>query len=105
MDRRGNLIYLSIYEQMKSGYPSPINLDEFDLHTERELADAKLDELDKRMSKALDENFRRGLFNSEYERALVRSSITRNIAKSIAQDTLVIEGLEQIEQFLTDPEP
>ena len=104
MERRGNLVYLTPYEQLKTGYNSPINLDEFDLHAERESADAELDRIDQEQSQASDSWFGRGYFVSTYERALARSQLTRNIGKSVARDTLILEGIAEIEEFLQDPD-
>jgi hypothetical protein len=103
MERRGKFVYLTPYEQRSTGYSSPIDLDTFDLHAEREAADAELDRLEQEQAAVDDDAFQTEHFKSVYEAPLARSVLTHEIGKSVARDTLVAEGLTEIENFLQNP--
>lgn len=100
MERRGKFAYLTPYEQRSTGYSSPIDLDSFDLHGEREAADAELDQLEQEQAAVDDDAFQTEHFKTAYESTLARSRLTREIGKSMARDTLVSDGLTEIEEFL-----
>jgi len=103
MNIRGNKAYLTIYQQMVSGYSSPIDLDTFDLNAERVAADTEIDRLE--ALQATDDNEsgdeKRNLI-PDLERAQVRSTIARGIGQELAQRNLVVQFVSDAENFLRE---
>jgi hypothetical protein len=94
MDIKGDNGYLTIQEQIDSGYTSPINFSTFDLHAERELADGEIDAIQGLMNGDPHEltHVVRAELPKRLQRAETRSNICRQIAKIVALRNMT--GLE-----------
>lgn len=97
MEIRGDNCYLTPLEQRESGYDSPIDMLQFDLHEERMSADAMLDQVAE--MRAADD-ITEGAIIALQKRAQARSNIARSIGKELATRTLVANSLEEITDWL-----
>ncbi len=88
MEKRGNKVYLTPQEAKDSGFQSPIDLEEFDLHAERTAADAELDRINELLAD-VGEDLAPKELHSDLSRAYSRSRVTRLIAKEWAIDSLI----------------
>lgn len=88
MEKHGNKVFLTPQEQRDSGYQSPINLDDFDLHGERSAADAEKDRLDALQADVGEDLLPKEL-HSDVVRAHARSEITRFIAREWALESAI----------------
>jgi len=108
MDIQGEKAYLSIEEQKRTGYSSPIDLETFDLHGERSATDAERDRLAELSVSDPHEL-------SSQERACVphnlaqvefKSNLLREIAKEKGRRAGSVELIDEVENFLRDnPKP
>lgn len=94
MEKRGKKVYLTIQEQILSGYPSPIDVDEFDKHKERVAAETEIDRLEAMQAADDDEltHEERASLPANLERARMKSKITRGIGATMATETIVVGG-------------
>lgn len=90
MELHGRKVYLTVEEQLDSGYPSPIDLAGFPLHENRVGIDAELDRLEE-MATADDEltHTERASLPGELERIRKISAVTREIGVLCATYALV----------------
>ena len=97
MEIRGDNCYLTPLEQRESGYDSPIDMLQFDLHEERRSADMMLDRVAE--MRAADD-ITEGSIIALQKRAQARSTIARTIGKELATRTLVTDSLSEIDEWL-----
>ena len=91
MEINGTRAYLDIKEQKASDYSSPIDIEAFDLHSEREAADSEVDrliDLSNRDPYELSAQ-ERGTVAQDLEKAQIKSGIVRTIAKEKALRAVV----------------
>lgn len=91
MENVGNKVYLTIEEQKDNGYPSPIDLDTFPLHEEREAVDSELDRLQAMVGADDDEltHSQRASLPADLERTRRKSSFLRDLGKISATRSIV----------------
>jgi hypothetical protein len=91
MQQEGAKIYLTIEEQIETGYDSPIDLSTFPLHEMREKADTELDKLEAMEHADSDEltHAERASLPIALEHARVKSKITREIGRIAATFSLI----------------
>lgn len=97
MEICGDNCFLTPHEQRESGYGSPIDMLQFDLHTERTSADKLLDQVAE--MRAADD-VTEGAIIALQKRAQARSDIARAIGKELATRTLVTDSLSEIDDWL-----
>lgn len=104
MDIQGEKAYLSIDEQKRTGYPSPIDLESFDLHGERVATDAERDRLTELSVSDPDQlsSQERASVPLELARVEFKSNLLREIAKEKGRRAGSVELIDEVENFLKD---
>ncbi|MBA3758149.1 hypothetical protein H0X10_00765 [Candidatus Saccharibacteria bacterium] len=97
MEIFGDKAYLTVHEQRRSGYDSPIDMNEFDLHQERLAADTELDRL---ASIQTEDNITAGRIITDLAGAQIRSNIARAIGRELATRTAIVTMFDEVVQEL-----
>jgi hypothetical protein len=91
MEHQGKKIYLDIEEQKSTGYSSPVDLETFPLHEEREATDAERDRLEAMTGADDDEitHAERAILPKQLASTARKSEILREMSKLAAMDSMV----------------
>jgi hypothetical protein len=91
MQQEGKKIYLDISEQLATEYPSPLDLETFPLHEQREAVDGERDRLEA-MTFADDDELthsERAALPARLDRIRQKSEILREIARLSALESMI----------------